>query len=850
MRNMFSGAVKPRSLLATALLMAVALSFVGTCAQASASTGGEGAERLLFVVIDRISIFDIDPETTPNMLSLIDRGSFALMNARVKYDKYGLGSYTVIGAGGRAIGGNNSGLAFNREEPLQGMGGDAVPAGSIYRALTGSDPGEAAAVNLYIEEMKKRSDVPRASGTPGVLGESLARAGKVVTVLGNADSFVPASQSDTGYPANVVPLKGCADGTCHGGAVMPHREIASIAMDASGRVATGDLSSLLYAPADEAAGVETSWDVLEEEVAAALRTGDAVFVDMGQTSRVDEQSNFYSKGELASARTRALASADASLGRMLENVDLARDLVVVVTPTPRAKLISASNLLTPLIIAGPGFAAGSQLSSPSTRRTGIVSNFDIAPTILESMGVDATAEMDGRALESRGSRSGLEGLTRTSEYATGASVTRSSLVRFYAISLIVFISLFLLTTLVREDLVSRHRFFWSSVLLAYLSAPLVYMIVPLFAVPALLWEMPAIIAACAGAGMLLAAAAFFPARKWDGGGMPLAAVPGAGDGQDVPSDGMRDGGRDGTWLHRRPLMPFEYGALKALSRPLALISGLTLAVVLVDMVFGGKLMALSAFGSDVMKGDRYYGMGNLYSGFAIGSAILFACLLPVVLDGLLNSTARRYAVSGVVLAVTAVILGFGRLGADFGGLVVMVFASLIVLIKFDGEPITARRLALAFAIVILAAALFIGADMMFPGTASHTGKVVANTGDGGISTAVSTASRKLSANWRLSASSIWRIDLFLLLFSFLLLEPIYGVARRVRAASAPLFSAFVAMALALPLAWIANDSGIEAAAALSVFVFLPLFYLLVRLLPMPLRSDTPQEDSPRNPKNL
>jgi len=49
------------------------------------------------------------------------------------------------------------------------------------------------------------------------------------------------------------------------------------------------------------------------------------------------------------------------------------------------------------------------------------------------------------------------------------------------------------------------------------------------------------------------------------------------------------------------------------------------------MVFGGRLMSFSAFGSDVMMGDRYYGMGNLYSGFAIGAALLFACLLPVVL---------------------------------------------------------------------------------------------------------------------------------------------------------------------------------------------------------------------------
>jgi hypothetical protein len=36
----------------------------------------------------------------------------------------------------------------------------------------------------------------------------------------------------------------------------------------------------------------------------------------------------------------------------------------------------------------------------------------------------------------------------------------------------------------------------------------------------------------------------------------------------------------------------------------------------------------------------------------------------------------------------------------------------------------------------------------------------------------------------------------------------------------------VGMAVALPVALLLNDSGIEAAAALSVFLFVPCFYLL------------------------
>ena len=794
---------------ALALLLLIAMGFTLLASPAFAGERGQvnkaadssfgRARKVLLVVIDRIGIEDITGDNAPVINSLIRRGSVALMNCRVRYDQYGQGSYVVIGAGGRAIGGFNVGLAFNHGELLQGDNGKAVSAGGLYAARTGRRSPPGSVVNLYIEEMKKKSDVPQASSLPGLLGQALKDGGKRVSVLGNADSLAPAQQVEPGYqveflqPVTVVP--GSAPQV-----TLLHREISCIAMDENGLVPGGDVSADLYHNSNTAAGVTTAFGKLEAETSRKLASSDVVIADMGQTSRVDEQADFYSDAALARARAKALRQCDSALGVMLQNMDLSRDVVIVCAPTPTRKMILSNNLLTPLVIAGPGFSPGTRLASPSTRRTGVVSNFDVAPTVMDVLGLKPAAEMDGRPVESGSAKSDLAGLQRYSERATGASACRKTMVRVYTITSMSLAGLLFVVMLLREDTVRRRRFFWTFILLAILAGPLIFLIVPSFAVPALWWLVAAEILGCALLGGLLSLMLLKlrqpPSAKVDTGEEePDCSVP-------------------GLWT--------------TAARPLAVLCGATLAVVLVDMVFGGRLMSFSAFGSDVMMGDRYYGMGNLYSGFAIGAALLFACLLPVVLGERLDKPWKRYALSGAVLAVTAFILGFGRIGADFGGLLMILTGSLIALMKFDGGRIGLKRAAVIVTVIVVCVVLFVGLDIMLPGAASHAGRAVSGAaGSRGVGSLFTTAGRKLALNWTLTFTSIWRLLLLILFVACMALNWRYHLFRRLKGEVPYLYAAFVGMAVAIPVGWLVNDSGIEAAAALSVFLFVPYLYLLV-----------------------
>ncbi len=779
-----------RRLAATiALWLAAGLAILALPASAGPGVASLSPPRkVLIVVIDRIGLGDLSEANSPNILRLAERGGVALMNARVRYDVYGQGGYVILGAGGRALGGFNSGLAFNSGELLQTPAGDYIRAGDLYRARTGRRAAKGSVVNLYIEEMRKKSDVPQAGSVPGLLGEAVRKGGKRAALVGNADSLAPATQVGAGYQAEPVEPIENTPGS-YPEATLLHREASCIAMDENGLVPSGNVSSDLYTVSRSAAGLRTDFKRLVVESRAELATSDLLVVDMGQTSRVDEQAAFYSDKALDSARATALGECDRALGVLVELIDTSRDMVVVCTPTPTRKMIADGDLLTPLVVAGPGFTPGRRLGSPTTRRVGMVSNYDVAPTALGLLGVDIPAEMAGRELASSSAGADLAGLERFEERATGASNSRKAMVRVYVITSMVLVSLFFLLFLLREDMLSRHRFFWSLVMLYLLAGPLAYLVVPSFGIPRLNWLVPVAV----GASVLLALAArLFKPR-------------------------------------RRSLTP-EGESAPAMLRPLLALSGATLLVILLDILLGSPLMSFSPFGSDVMLADRYYGVGNLYMGFAVGAALLFACLLITVLGKSLDRPWKRYAICGAVLAATAFIVGFGRLGANFGGLIAALAGGLVALVRLEGGRIGLKKAAFVVTVLVVCVAVLLAADMVLPGMSSHAGKAFSRAESSGASALLSQVSRKLAGTWSLTFASIWRLLLLLLVVFGLVLNNRFHYFRRIARELPFLYAGFIGMAVALPVAWLFNDSGIEAAAGISVFLFVPCFLLLVSML--------------------
>ena len=786
-------------LAASALLVLLGLSLLPAAGGRAVAGQAPAGRKVLLVLIDRIGIDDLGPLNSPNMLKLAETGDMSLMNARIKYDQYGLGSYLVIGAGGRTIGGMNIGLAFNSTERLRNSDGTSVAAGSVYRSRTGRLAPDGSAVNLYIEEMKTKSDVPQASSTPGLMGETLRAGCKAVAVLGNADSDIPSSPVDIPsvldqrpqqQPADVefVPPGQTTTAPAQGQYPLTsfiHREYVAIAMDSFGKVSSGNVSDELTLGSLANGDLRTDFARLEAQTGAALASSDVVVVDMGQTSRVDEQADFYTESRLAAARGKALRQCDASLGRLASMMDPGKDLIVVCTPTPTRKMIEDGKLITPLVLSGPGFSSGGQLHSATTRRTGLVSNYDIAPTIIDFEGLKAPAEMDGRPVTATGTRMDISALRRFQNRAAATFNARRLMVRIYVIASMCIIALFFLIILLRRDLIDGHPYFWSLPLLAVLSGPLMWLIAPVFgALP------PAGLVAVSLGGAILIALAALALRQKSG----LADSP-----------------------------PLSSSLLPSI----LVISGGTLLLILIDLLAGSPLITFSTFGSDTILGDRYYGIGNLYMGFAIGAGVIVACLAVHLLDRLLDKPWKKYGVAGVVLAVTVIFIGSPSLGANVGGIVAAVVASLVTLFKLSGKPMTWKKVALVVAVLVLCVGAVFAIDALMPGTASHAGKAVGKLKSSGLSALAAQAARKLATNWMLTWTSIWRLLLLFGAVAWLVFNWKFKILEAVKREYTYLYAGFVGLAVGLLVAWIFNDSGIEAAAAISVFLFVPYFLLLI-----------------------
>jgi len=136
-----------------------------------------------------------------------------------------------------------------------------------------------------------------------------------------------------------------------------------------------------------------------------------------------------------------------------------------------------------------------------------------------------------------------------------------------------------------------------------------------------------------------------------------------------------------------------------------------LAAYTIDLALGGPLLTVSALGPSVSGGSRFYGVSNELEP-----------ILPIVmLVGLAALTTGReitrrtvilYASAGLALLV---VVGWGRLGADVGGVITVgagVAAAAVVMLP---GALTARRIAFLALVPVAALALLMLIDVAWSG---------------------------------------------------------------------------------------------------------------------------------------
>ena len=469
-------------------------------------------------------------------------------------------------------------------------------------------------------------------------------------------------------------------------------------------------------------------------------------------------------------RAAAALGVDRRLAALLRQSSAPNVLVVGLSAAPGEDVAE----LHVAIASGPSFPPGA-LRSASTRRAPYVQLVDVAPTVLDVIGVPVPPSMTGEPWRSVGDPPGLASLVDVTEKAR---VHKATTVPFFVVGLA--LELALLATALwrrRPDLAELVALAGT----AALGASYVANLVPWWRSPAPLLTLLAVVVLVSTAVVAVATSRHVSAIfvMWGG----ARRVP-------PPHDEDRRGGE------------------AQLLGPVGVAAGFTAGVLVLDLLTGAHLQMSSVAGYSPLVAGRFAGIGNVAFGVLAASALLTTAAL----------VRRTWAVAAVGLLVVAVD-GAPPWGSDVGGVLALVPAFALLALLLSGRRVTWLKLLGAGAAGALVVTAFALADWRRPAAdRAHLGRFVQDVADG---TAGTLLRRKAEAVLDLLFTSPLTAALPLVVAAavYLVVRPPSPLQQAFSAAPA-WRAGLLALGLACAIGFAVNDSG-AAIPALALVVALP-----------------------------
>ncbi|MDP2233008.1 MAG: hypothetical protein Q8K89_05180, partial [Actinomycetota bacterium] len=358
----------------------------------------------------------------------------------------------------------------------------------------------------------------------------------------------------------------------------------------------------------------------------------------------------------------------------------------------------------PAIVWGPG--AKGYLSSPSTHRTGLVTNLDVTATVLDMLGVVRPVQVVGSAMQWDNSTEPIgvrvEHLKRVNRTAVAVDSAKPVIVNtFIAMTTIVL----LLSTVV---LLRARR--WG--------------------------ERAATRVVRAGRALLLLALAV-PVASW----LMFAVNP-------LPQSAAA-----ATVLFVSCVAGIWFVTLLVESRvamrvPVAALSLVAAAILLVDQWLGAQFSLTNFLGYSPLAGARYYGIGNEASALLLGAIIVGVSFL---FDEWPTSRWTAIGRKWVLPLVGAVVVGTATapfLGANIGMIVWGVVGFGLAWAQMNDHMIGVRTLLIGLAIVVVLIGAFSAYDLLGGAQQTHLGRAWASAERGGASQLWTIVARKAATNMR------------------------------------------------------------------------------------------------------
>jgi hypothetical protein len=604
--------------------------------------------RAIIFTLPGVTWSDVAEVQPPALMDLIERGATASVSVRTNSSRTTYASgFATIGAGTRVEGGSTTGGVLDLSPGLIDSGVRVAGLGELA-AIAAEDGYDA---------------------VPGAMGEALGSIPSIA--IGNAETSVPTSLVG-GY----------------------ERWPVLAAMDAEGIVDVAAVGDDLLT---EGEPVRTDPEALDRAVTEALAEECAVVViDQGDLIRTELTSG--AEGPSAEAWKEAMLAADSALGHVAGSL-ADDDLLIVASPTSPSRDETHFGVA---VAIGPGFEAGGLLSSASTRREGIVTLPDIAPTVLDHMGLARHPAMLGRSF-----------------FSLASNQDRVAMA-------------------IEDD---REAVFVDRVRSPVTTVFVVAQVIVYIAIAWILYRRERANGSPGKRSLEIAALAIvaFPMCTYIAGFLSQHAL--------------------GTWGFASLLVGLDVLAIvvvtTAISRPLDRLLALTMAtcaVLIVDVVTGAALQVNTVFSYSPLVAGRFAGFGNTAFSVLGAACIVTASLLVQRAGGSRRSLLTAAGLFGLVVVVD----GAPAWGSDVGGVLAFVPAFGITLLLLAGRRPTWRALGLCVLGAIAVLGVFLAFDLARPADAqTHLARLFEDVRARGAGAFSDTIGRKITTNLRVFTSTIW-----------------------------------------------------------------------------------------------
>lgn len=512
-------------------------------------------------------------------------------------------------------------------------------------------------------------------------------------------------------------------------------------------------------------GIRTDYDALFKAYEDVKDKADFIVIQTGDTYRLNQYMSI-SHERLEQVKAEIFEDIDEFLGRIVENAD--KDmLLLLVVPFPSNEDIAKGERLTPVIVSHPSIPRGI-LTSATTKRDGIITNTDLAAQVLGYFGIDKPSIMTGHHLTSKLIEEPLEYLKNLNKISVFNYNTRAIVVKTY----IAFIIVILLFTLILMVYFKEYVKWMKPLLIAVLIVPTALLILPLF-------------------------------NPWNTIKFVFCLI--------------------------MTVTAYSVGIFYLLKDNMKIFVSsclLSTGIILVDTFLSNPLMRVSVLGYDPIIGARFYGIGNEYMGYLLGTTLIGTAAL---IDMYRGKASLPKLVSIGIYAVVLITLMLPILGTNVGGTMAAFLGfGAATLLHLKGNISKKDLIVLCCLLLIFLFALFVYDSLRPSERQSHIGQTSSLIRQNSIFALFQIFARKLATNYKLVRYSTWTLVLIATMVTLAVLFrwPV-GILKKIFRKHNYLYFGFISGIIGTVAAFVFNDSGVVAAAMAMIPITVSLIMMCI-----------------------